>query len=164
MLWTAQLAPRKRKMLTNIRNWQMLDALQSLRTTQISIMLRECQNESGVCNDCSLSPAVDSLNVTRHIRIYSIPFEGGLGPTKLNLVPSIFVLPQHLRLKLPKSRTHLEERCRKQWKKKQWKETPQTSRSKKVPEKKTLIEEHSVFERANTPCNASNLFARARLV
>ena len=56
-----------------------------------------------------------------------IHFEGGLGLTKLNPVPSIFIFPQHLRRKPSKSRTDPEEWCRKQWK-----ETPQTSRSKKV--------------------------------
>ena len=69
----------------------------------------------------------DSLNVTSHTRICSIHFERGLGPTKLNPVPSIFAFPQHLRWKPPKSRTYLEER-----RQKQWKETPQTSRSMKV--------------------------------
>jgi len=39
---------------------------------------------------------LDSLNVTRHTRICSVHFEGGLGPTKLNPVPSIFAFPQHL--------------------------------------------------------------------
>ena len=47
---------------------------------------------------------------------------------KLNPVPSIFAFPQHLRRKPPKSCTlYLEERRRKQWK-----ETPQTSRSSRV--------------------------------
>ena len=73
------------------------------------------------------------INVTKHTRISSIHFEEVLGPTKLNTVPSIFIFPQHLRRKPPKSRADPEERCRKQWK-----ETPQTSRSKKVftPRKK----------------------------
>ena len=57
--------------------------------------------------------AVDSLNVTRHIRIYLINFEG-LGQTKLNPVNTIFVFRQHLRRKPPKSRTDPEERRRKQ--------------------------------------------------
>ena len=70
---------------------------------------------------------LDSLNVTRHTRICSVHLEGGLGPTKLNHVSSIFAFPQHLRWKPPKSRTYLEER-----RQKQWKETPQTSRSRKV--------------------------------
>ena len=61
---------------------------------------------------------LDSLNVTRHTRICSI---------YLNPVPSIFAFRQHHRLKPPKSRTDPEERRRKQWK-----ETPQTSRSRKV--------------------------------
>ena len=39
---------------------------------------------------------LDSLNITRHTRICSFHFEGGLGPTKLNPVPSIFAFPQHL--------------------------------------------------------------------
>lgn len=44
-----------------------------------------------------------SLNVTRHTRICSVHFEGGLGLTKLNPVPSIFAFP-HLQQKTPKSR------------------------------------------------------------
>ena len=64
---------------------------------------------------------LDSLNVTRHTRICSIHFKGGLGPTKLNTVLSIFTFPQHLRRKSPKSRADPEERSQKQRK-----ETPQT--------------------------------------
>ena len=57
---------------------------------------------------------LDSLiwfNVTRHTRICSIYFEGGLGSTKLNPVPSIFAFRQQ-RWKPPKSRTDSEERRR----------------------------------------------------
>ena len=51
---------------------------------------------------------LDSLNVTRHTRICSIHFEGVLGPTKLNPVPSIFSFPQHLHTKkLPSRARHL---------------------------------------------------------
>ena len=48
---------------------------------------------------------LDSLNVTRHTRICSVNSEGGINPTKLNPVPSIFA-------------------------KSYWKGTPETSRSK----------------------------------
>ena len=63
---------------------------------------------------------LDSLNVKRHTRICSVHFDGGLGPTKLNPVPSIFAFPQHLQRKLPKSRSDPKERRRRQRK-----ETPQ---------------------------------------
>ena len=39
---------------------------------------------------------LDSLTVMRHTRICSVHFEGGLGLTKFNPVPSIFAFPQHL--------------------------------------------------------------------
>ena len=48
------------------------------------------------------------------------------GPTKLNPIPSILAFPQHLQRKPPKRCADPEERRRKQWK-----ETPQTSRNKK---------------------------------
>ena len=79
-------------------------------------------------------------------------------PTKLNPVSSIFAFPQHLRWKPPKRRTDSKERSRKQQK-----ETPQTSRSKKVftsgkkqDFKPELMdhgskEEYSAFEEASTP-------------
>ena len=101
---------------------------------------------------------LDSLNVTRHTRICSVHFEGGLGPTKLNPVPSIFAFPQHLQRKPLKSRTDPEER-----RGKQQKETPQTSKKNKLfttrrkqgvkPEQMDheSKEEYSAFEGANTP-------------
>ena len=85
-------------------------------------MLRECQNEGSVDDGLQLSPAVDSLNVTRHTRICSIHFEGGLGPTKLNPVPPIVESSE-------------------------WKHHEKTSRSKKGSKQ----EEYSAFEGANTP-------------
>lgn len=57
---------------------------------------------------CRLS----SLNVTRHTRICSAHFEGGLGPTKVNPVPTIFSFPTHLQPKTPRKRTDPEERRR----------------------------------------------------
>ena len=47
---------------------------------------------------------LESLNVTRHTRICSKHFEGGLGPTKANPVPSIFDFPEHLQRKEMKPR------------------------------------------------------------
>ena len=41
---------------------------------------------------------LESLNVTRHTRI-SKHFEGGLEPTKVNPVPTIFDFPKHLQRK-----------------------------------------------------------------
>ena len=105
----------------------MLDVSQSLRTTQISIMLRECQNRRERWIRWIAACRQDSLKVMRDTRICSIYFERSLAPTQLNPVPSIFAFPQHLRWKPPKSRTYLEER-----RQKQWKETPQTTRSRKV--------------------------------
>ena len=58
---------------------------------------------------CRLS----SLNVTRHTRICSAHFEGGLGPTKLNPTPTIFSFPSHLQTKTHRERTDPEERRRK---------------------------------------------------
>ena len=57
---------------------------------------------------------LDCFNVTRHTRICSIHLEGGLGPSKLNPVLSLFAFPQHLRSKPPKRRTDPKERRRKQ--------------------------------------------------
>ena len=57
---------------------------------------------------CRLS----SLNVTRHTRICSAHFEGSLGPTKLNPVPTIFSFPTHLQPKTQRKRTDPEERRR----------------------------------------------------
>ena len=97
---------------------------------------------------------LDGLNVTRHTRLCSIHFEGGLGLTKLNPVPLIFAFP-HLRWKPPKSRTYLKERRRKRWK-----ETPsdleeQESVYFQKKKRDVLIirskEEYSAFEGANTP-------------
>ena len=55
---------------------------------------------------------LNSLNVTRHTRICSAHFEGGLGPTKLNPVPTIFSFPTHLQPKTQRKRTDPEERRR----------------------------------------------------
>lgn len=46
----------------------------------------------------------ESLNVTRHTRICSKQFEGGLGPTKANPLPMIFDFPKHLQRKEVKQR------------------------------------------------------------
>ncbi|XP_068735306.1 uncharacterized protein [Montipora capricornis] len=53
---------------------------------------------------------LDSPNVTRHTRICSAHFKGGLGPTKSNPVPTIFDFPKHLQPKIHKSRTNPDER------------------------------------------------------
>ena len=42
---------------------------------------------------------LESLNVTRHTRICSKHFEGGLGPAKANPVPTIFDFPENLQRK-----------------------------------------------------------------
>ena len=101
---------------------------------------------------------LDSLNVTRHTRICSVHFEGGLGPTKLNLVPSIFAFPQHLQRKLLKSRADPEER-----RQRQRKETPQPLNNKLFTNRKRQDkvkpeqmdhwskEQYSGFEGADTP-------------
>ena len=47
---------------------------------------------------------LESLNVTRHTRICSKHFVGGLGPTKANPVPTIFDFPKHLQRKEVKQR------------------------------------------------------------
>jgi len=53
---------------------------------------------------------LESLNVTRHTRLCSQHFEGGLGPTKANPVPSIFDFPKHLQPKEVKQRQDPESR------------------------------------------------------
>ncbi|CAH3185814.1 unnamed protein product [Porites lobata] len=49
---------------------------------------------------------LESLNVTRHTRICAKHFEGGLGPTKANPVPTIFDFPENLQRKEVKPRQH----------------------------------------------------------
>ena len=71
MLWTAQLAPRKQKMLKNIRNGQMLDVFQSFRTAKRSIMLRKYQNESGGCD--GLQPAAVAWTVKSGLMLRGTP-------------------------------------------------------------------------------------------
>ena len=56
------------------------------------------------------SSRLESLNVTRHTRICSKHFEGGLGPTKANPVPTIFDFPKHLHRKEVKQRQDPEAR------------------------------------------------------
>ena len=138
----------------------MLDIFQSLGTTQIIIMLRESKNwerRMRWITACHPAWTVLMLRVTpEYVQFIS---EGDLGPTKLNPVSSMFAFPQHLWRKPPKRRTDRKERRRKQWK-----ETPQTSRSKKVftsrknkqevkPElmDRSSKEEYSAFEGASTP-------------
>ena len=53
---------------------------------------------------------LESLNVTRHTRICSKHFEGGLGPTKANPVPTIFDFLKHLQRKEVKQRQDPEAR------------------------------------------------------
>ena len=52
----------------------------------------------------------ESLNVTRHTRRCSKHFEGGLGPTKANPLPTIFDFPKHLQRKEVKQRQDPEAR------------------------------------------------------
>ena len=49
---------------------------------------------------------LESLNVTRHTRICAKHFEGRLGPTKANPVPTIFDFPENLQRKEVKPRQH----------------------------------------------------------
>ena len=53
---------------------------------------------------------LESLNVTGHTPICSKHFEGGLGPTKANPVPTIFDFPKHLQRKEVKPRQDPEGR------------------------------------------------------
>ena len=55
---------------------------------------------------------LESLNVTRHTRLYSKHFEGarGLGPTKANSAPTLVAFPKHLQRKEVKQRQDLEVR------------------------------------------------------
>ena len=47
---------------------------------------------------------LERLNVTRHTRVCSKHFEGGLVPIKANPVPTIFDFPKHLQRKEVKQR------------------------------------------------------------
>ena len=53
---------------------------------------------------------LESLSVTRRTRICSKHFEGGLGPTNPNPIPTIFDFPKHLQPKKVKQRQDPEER------------------------------------------------------
>ena len=53
---------------------------------------------------------LESLNVTRDTRICAKHFEGGLGPTKANPVPTIFDFPKNLQRKEVKPRQDPEGR------------------------------------------------------
>ena len=53
---------------------------------------------------------LESLNATRQTRICSKHFEGGLGQTKANPVPTIFDFPKHLQRKEVKPRQDPEAR------------------------------------------------------
>ena len=53
---------------------------------------------------------LERLNVTRYTRICSKHFEGGLGPTKANPVPTIFDFPENLQRKEVKPRQDPEGR------------------------------------------------------
>ena len=53
---------------------------------------------------------LESLNVTRHTRICSKHFEGGLGSTKATPLPTIFDFPKHLQRKEVKQRQDPEAR------------------------------------------------------
>ena len=53
---------------------------------------------------------LESLNVTRDTRICAKHFEGGLGPTKANPVPTIFDFPENLQRKEVKPRQDPEGR------------------------------------------------------
>lgn len=53
---------------------------------------------------------LETLSVTRHTRICSKHFEGGLGPTKASPIPTIFDFPKHLQPKKVKQRQDPEER------------------------------------------------------
>ena len=72
---------------------------------------------------------LESLNVTRHTRICSVHFDGGLGPTKANPVPTIFSFPEHLQQKTPVARIDPEER------RKRFYETPQSALTARAAKK-----------------------------
>lgn len=54
---------------------------------------------------------LESLNVTRHTRICAKHFEGGLGPTKANPVPTIFDFPAKRSETTPASEGETIEEC-----------------------------------------------------
>ena len=104
LLLTAQIKNRKAfEKYLELANSRFF--FHSFRTTQISIVPWECQNESGVCDDRWIAACrLNSLNVMRHTGTYSDHFEGDPGRTKLDSASSIFALPQYLQRKPPKSR------------------------------------------------------------
>ena len=73
---------------------------QMTRKKQYARGMREQERRRRWIAACRL----ESLNVTRHTRICSKHFEGGLGPTKANPVPTIFDFPKHLQRKEMKQR------------------------------------------------------------
>lgn len=75
----------------------MLDFFLSLKTMQISIMPRGCENESSVCD--GLWPVVWEEVLPRLNRVMFLQF---------------FPFPKYLQRKSPKSRTDPEERRQKQ--------------------------------------------------
>ena len=105
------LVQRKRKMLKNIRNWQMLDVFQSLRTTKITIMLRGCQNKSGVCD--GLQPVAWTVEMLRSTLEY-VQFISKVVLARLNwiLFPQYLhshnIFGENLRKVVPTSRRDVE--------------------------------------------------------
>ena len=77
----------------------MIDFVHSLKTTQISTYYAAGMSE----RERRLRRTAPVV-WTRHTRICSVHFEGALGRTKLNPVPSIFAFPRQFQRKLPKSR------------------------------------------------------------
>ena len=142
----------------------MLDVFQSLGTTQISIMLRKCQNESGVCD--GLQPVAWTVLMLRGTPEY-VQFISKEVLARLNwiLFPQCLhshnIFGEHLRkVVLTPRRADVDSSKRKHHR-------PRGVKKCLPPEKKnkTLVgsKEHSAFERANTPyCRPVHLDAEVQ--
>ena len=93
---------------------------------------------------------LQSLNVTRHTRICSKHFEGGLGPTKANPVPTLFDFPEHLKRKTPLSRTDPEKRRNSV--------TPKARKSKKIIPKELYGNSSKNARDASSPSAENDVF------
>ena len=93
---------------------------------------------------------LQSLNVTRHTRICSKHFEGGLGLTKANPVPTLFDFPEHLKRKTPLSRTDPEKRRNSV--------TPKARKSKKIIPKELYGNSSKNARDASSPSAENDVF------
>ena len=95
---TVRTARKRKKTQSNIPKLQMLLSTAFHKTTK-KIQYVPGTSEQERRRRWIAACRLESFNVTRHTRICSKHFEGGLGPTKANPVPTIFDFPdfRHIR-------------------------------------------------------------------